>query len=279
MPNQKPQPLMVDGKAYYSLSSYEPVDVEVEVFHTTEADVDYAVESLVKQMGATPDKAADAEWIKQCFGADTPEQFRQAVHDQVAEMAAQTAEAQKINLCVAELASRLNQSVPEAILAEMRQNVRVSFEAQLMQDGLTLEQFLQRTGASQDDLDAMFARQAQEAAEQEAALDAYAREKKLKVTEAEFGPLLGMPVEHAQEIIDQARQEGELDALKEAALHSKAAQAVVSECHCTYVQETPEDAAERISQFRELNGRVHGEPEPQEGNAGDADKKPKFRLV
>ena len=36
----KPDPLIIGGKAHYTLTSYEPVSVEVEVHNVSEEDVD-----------------------------------------------------------------------------------------------------------------------------------------------------------------------------------------------------------------------------------------------
>ena len=85
------------------------------------------------------------------------------------------------------------------------------------------------------------------AAEQEAALDAYAREKKLTVSEEEFGHLLGIPAGQMDEVINQANAAGQYSDLKDAALHAKAAQSVVAEANCTYRHETEAEARVRVA--------------------------------
>jgi hypothetical protein len=98
----------------------------------------------------------------------------------------------------------------------------------------------------------MFDRQAQQMCEGDAALSAYAHEKKLKADEQEYARLLGMEPDQMKQVIEQARAAGQSDALHEAALQAKAAQIVVAECSCSYRHETPEQAKARVSQYRQM---------------------------
>ena len=185
---EKPLPLMVGNKAYYSLTSYDPVEIEVDVPYTSDEDIQYGLQMTVADLGAA--------WVAEHFdGMTTKQQVVEAMRQQMVAMAAQVAEQQKVGKCVEALSARLCQSIPPQHLEEARQAIRMRFTQQLQEEGMTPDQFLARSGTSMAQLEAMFDRQARQMAEGDAALSAYAHEKKLKVDEHEFGRLLGIPAE------------------------------------------------------------------------------------
>lgn len=282
MPIEKPMPLMVGNKAYYSLTSYGPVEITVDVPYTSEEDVDYALEATIREMGGTLASLDDPAWVQEHFeGMSTRTQVRDAMRQEVSNMNAQMAEQQKLGKCVEALSSRLAQSIPPQILEQTRQMVQMRFTQQLQADGMTPAQFMARTHTTMDQLEAMFDRQALTMAEGDAALSAYAHEKKLKVDEMEYGRLLGIPAGEVQGVIDDARKVGQLDQLREAALSAKAAQIVVAECSCTYHHETPEAARARVAQYRQMeqmfadSRQDANEPEQPEDGSGRTG----FKLV
>ena len=276
---EKPMPLMVGNKAYYSLTSYDPVEVSVDVPFTTDEDIDYGLEMTAADMGGTPADLDDPAWLAEHFdGITSRQQAREVMRQQMAAMGEQAAEQQKLGKCVEALAQRLCQSIPPQHLEQARNAIRMRFTQQLQAEGMTPDQFLMRSGTTAAQLEAMFERQAQQMAEGDAALSAYAHEKKLKVDEHEYGRLLGIPAAELQNIMDQARAAGQMDELHEAALRSKAAQIVVAECSCTYVHETEEQAHRRMAQLRQMQQMYadrFGEDEPKD----DDQNKTGFKLV
>jgi hypothetical protein len=281
MPIEKPLPLMVGNKAYYSLTSYDPVEIEVDVPYTSEEDIQIGIEMTVADLGGTMADLDNPDWVAEHFdGLTTRQQVVSAMRQQVDGMNAQMAEEQKVGKCVEALSARLGQSIPPQHLEQARQAVQMRFTQQLQAEGITPDQFLARSGATMAQLDAMFDQQARQMCEGDAALSAYAHEKKLKVDEHEYGRLLGLSPDDLKTVMDQARAAGQLDELREAALRSKAAQIVVAECSCTYNHETPEQARRRIAQFRQMqqmyDARFGGdEPKddaPEQGKTG-------FKLV
>ena len=250
---QKPLPLMVGNKAYYSLTSYDPVEITVDVPYTSEEDVQYALEMSVADVGGTLKDLDNPDWVAEHFpGLTTRQQVVDALRQQIQLSGNQIAEQQKLGKCVEALSSRLAQSVPPQHIEEARDALRMRFVQQLQAEGLTPEQFMMRSGTTAAQLDNMFSTQAVQLAEGDAALSAYAHEKKLKVSEEEYGRLLGIPADELQDMISQARAAGQMDEMREAALRAKAAQIVVAECSCTYNHETPEHARARMAQFRQM---------------------------
>ena len=250
---EKPLPLMVGNKAYYSLTSYDPVEITVDVPYTLDEDVDYVLSMTLRAMGGSLANLSDPAWVSENFeGLSTESQVRDGMRRELEMMNMQMAEQQKLGRCIEALAGRLAQSIPPQHLERAREEVRMRFTQQLQSDGLTPGQFMQRTHTTPAQLDAMFDRQAQQMCEGDAALSAYAHEKKLKADEQEYARLLGMEPDQMKQVIEQARAAGQSDALHEAALQAKAAQIVVAECSCSYRHETPEQAKARVSQYRQM---------------------------
>lgn len=278
---EKPLPLMVGNKAYYSLTSYDPVEITVEVPYLSDEEVQYALEMTAADMGGTPADLNDPTWLAEHFeGMSSRAEVLVAMRQQLQSMNTNLAEQQKLGKCVEALSARLAQSVPQEHVERAKEAIQARFTQQLQAEGLTPSQFIARSGTSPDQLEAMFDRQARQMAEGDAALSAYAHEKKLKVDEHEYERLLGLPADDLKTVMDQARAVGQLDELREAALRSKAAQIVVAECSCTYEHETPEHARVRMLQYRQMKqmyDQNFGDKE-EEADANE-DGKTGFKLV
>ena len=276
----KPLPLMVGNKAYYSLTSYGPVEVTVDVPFTTDEDIEYGLEMTVADMGGTLADLDDPAWLAEHFdGMTSRQQVTEAMRQQMSAMGEQAAEQQKLGKCVEALAQRLCQSIPPQHLEQAMNAIRTRFTQQLQAEVMTPDQFLMRSGTTAVQLEAMFERQAQQMAEGDAALSAYAHEKKLKVDEHEYGRLLGIPANELQGVMDTARAAGQMDELREAALRSKAAQIVVAECSCNYVHETEEQARRRMAQLRQMQQMYESRFGNDEPKANDNQGKTGFKLV
>ena len=281
MPIEKPLPLMVGNKAYYTLTSYDPVEITVEVPYVTEEDVAMAMQMTVTQLGGTMASLDDPAWVAERFeGLTTRAQVEDVIRYQVKSMNEHMAEEQKLSRCVEALSARLAQSIPPQHLEEARHAVQAHFTESLQAEGMTPQQFMARTGTTPAQLESMFDRQARQMAEGEAALSAFAHQRKLKVDEHEFAQLLGLPPEQADEIIAHVKASGQFDDMREAALRSKAAQIVVAECSCSYQHESPEKARLRVAQYRQMQQMLGDEEDdepsepaaPTEGRTG-------FKLV
>ena len=241
----------------YTLSSYEPVKVSVRVPCVTDAQVDLALSSMAQQAGADESRLSDADWVRQAFGARSLDELRAGVRNDLLASNMHDVDRRKGALCLAELASRLQEEVPEQVVDEMRQGMRAGLEQDLAQSGLTVKVFCEQTGTPREDLEQSLASQAREAATQGAALDAYARERGLSASEGEWPRLLGIPPVQLAEVARQARANGNYEALARTALRNKTADIVVTECDCTYSYETPQEAEDRLQKMlRDGNGTV-----------------------
>ncbi|MGN0077067.1 MAG: hypothetical protein ACI38Z_08855 [Parafannyhessea sp.] len=242
---QRPKPFLVDGKPFYTLSSYEPVSVTITIPYTTRQDVEFALELACQARGGTKEDLGDPAWVKRNFDMDSVDELRLMMRSFVADSNAKAARNELPTLCVRELASRLEQSVTKAEVARARHNLRAEFLQRLRDDGHTLEELLERTAADEQELSDMFDREAQATAEESAALDAFAQRRLVHVDYEELPSLLGVSTQEAQRIEAEAKAAGNYADLRATARRNKALRIVLDECQCTYRHETEAEAAAR----------------------------------
>ena len=249
---EKPEPMRLGDKLYYTLSSYDPVMIEVEIPRVMDEDVNLLLDSIIDREGGEPGQV-DETWLMEHFdGLSTLDAVRSRLRTQIEQVNAAYAEDSKPALAVAELAKRLKQKVPEQQVAIYREIFAQQFDADLARDGMTRDDFLARAGGTPDGLERMFQSRALEMAEQVAALDAFVDEKKLTVEDDEIEGLLGVPPEQAADIVRQAQADNAMDELRTVALRNKATRVLVAECSCVYKHETPEEAEARVAAFRRM---------------------------
>ena len=250
MPIQKPAPLMIGGKAHYTLSSTDPIEVEVVVPFVTDEEVGFAVASIVRQAGGEASNLQDDAWVSEHFqGIENGGQLMEAVRLELRQSGIQGAEESKANRCLAALVSRLGQSVPSSDIAETREALEAEIAQQAKEAGLSLDSFLMQQGVSRAQFEDSLDRQAQAEAEVSAALDAFASTRKLTVEDGEFEHYLSIPAKDLEPFVNQARHQGFYDEIRDAALRNKAMETVVAECSCSYHHETKEEAAERVKKL------------------------------
>ena len=264
----KPEPLHLGDRYFYTLSSYDPVSIEVQVPRVTETDVDIALMQLATEREYSRETEAEGEldattplkvpettdaWVAENFPElGTVDALRDALRHQLEQMNSQMAEESKATRCAEQLAKRLCQSVPEAELARARAMIEQSMAADLAAEGMTVSDFMVRSGLPRMSLDTMLDTQAKAMCEQDAAVDAFAQERKLKVEDGELARFLGVPLAQAQQVLDEARAAGQVEYLRQAAVRIKAMRIIVAEASCTYVQESLEDAEKRSAQYLEM---------------------------
>lgn len=250
---QKPEPLVIGNKAFYTLTSYGPVDVEVHVVRTTDEEVELAIQTLVREAGGTEKDLADPAWVASHFdGIENEQRLREQTRAYLSSLSEDSAEEQKANACLDALAERLCQSLPAAQVSQVKDALFQDIAQQIATTGQPVEAVLAQMGMRPDQLDSMLQSEAVKEAEHEAALDAYASEKKIKVDETELPHLLQLSPTDAQALIARAKAAGQMDQLLDAARRTKALEAVVSECNCAYVQESEAEAKKRLTEVAEV---------------------------
>lgn len=250
---QKPEPLVIGNRAFYTLTSYGPVDVQVHVVHTTDEEVELAVRSLVREAGGTEKDLADPAWVADKFdGIENERRLREQTRAYLSSLSEDSAEEQKADACLDALAERLCQSVPASQVAQVKDTLFQDIAQKVATTGQPMEAVLAQMGVRSDQLDAMLQAVATKEVKHEAALDAYASEKNIKVDETELPHLLQLSPTDAQALIARAKAVSQMDQLFEAARRTKALEAVVAECNCTYVQATEDEAKKRMEEVVEV---------------------------
>ena len=274
----KPEPLIIGGRAHYTLTSYDPVSIEVDVASTLDADVELALRMSVTQMGGGPAELANDAWIRQNFeGLHNATELREYIRQELQAMNGQAAEQQKAQKCAEALAKRLVQAVPQAEVAQAERMMAESFALELQEQGISQAQFLAQSGLRASDLELMFAEQAKDAAEQQAAIDAWIEHRKLQVSDDELPFFVGMPQDHdPKALVSELRMSGQLEAARQLALRNKAIGIVVAEASCTYRHETPAEAQARNAQLRQA---LDAQTRSEQDRASKPNAHPHLKLV
>ena len=234
----KPEPLVIGGRAHYTLTSYEPVSVEVMVHDITDEDVEQAIRAAIVQMGGGPERLNDDAWIRDHFeGVHSARELRPAMREELEEMNEELVERQLATACAAALAERLMQSVAGEQVAQVRQDIEQTFVMTLQQQGMSLDTFIAQSGGSRAQMDAMFDAQARETAAQEAAVDAWAEEKGVLVSDEELPEVLGIPQDQSKLMMESLASAGQLEKLRRTAVRTKALGMIMDECECSYVHD------------------------------------------
>lgn len=274
----KPEPLIIGGRAHYTLTSYDPVSIEVNVSTTSPQDVEMALQVTITQMGGGPAELQNDAWIRENFeGLHNASELRELIRQELTAMNAEVAERQKVQKCAEALASRLVQAVPRSAVIRAEKALAESFALGLQEQGATEADFLAQTGMRTSDLQAMFAAQAKDAAEQEAAIDAWIEHRKLEISDEELPRYIGVPEEEdATEILNQLRRSGQMAEARQLALRNKAMGIVVAEASCTYRHETPEQA---LARSRAAQRTLDAQMQAQQQKKKRGDDRPRLTLV
>ena len=248
----KPEPLIIDGRPHYTLTSYEAPTVVVDVPSVTEEDIDRGLFMSCLQLGARPESLADDAWVAENFpGVANERELREEIRAQMKEFNTQMAEEQKEVACAAELAKRLEQRVPAEVVAQNRRDLAASFNDEIdaaREAGLAPSDVYAQMGMSERDVEAMLDMRAQEIAERGAAVLAWAEHEKITVEDWEITPLVGIMPSDEEEVLAEVRAAGRFDELRELALQRKAMLEIKSQCHCTYRHEST--AAEKYPHLK-----------------------------
>lgn len=62
---------MVNGRPRYTLSSYEPIEIDLLIRHVTPQDVEGALAIALKAKGGTEKDLGNAAWLKEKYGLES----------------------------------------------------------------------------------------------------------------------------------------------------------------------------------------------------------------
>lgn len=289
MQHSKPLPLMLEGKPHYTLSSYDPVDIDVYVPYITDSEVQRALELMVRQEGGTMDSLDDPAWVQAHFG---PKQSRLSLLERARQALQSSADEsvriQALQQAEQKLAERLQQSVPHEYVEAQSQELLDEVTAEFRRENMELQQTLDSLGATKDDLMGFFHEKAQDIAERDAALMAFAAARHIRMEPDQMASYLGLDDAEWDQAQRQMRAEGTLATLMEQASLDKACSVLLHEAHVTYHHQTREEAQALEASGRQeprtpfdLLGGMGPSTAPQNGqkDKGSSSSHPNLRLV
>ncbi|MDO5328546.1 MAG: trigger factor [Coriobacteriia bacterium] len=189
-------------------------------------NIDFKVEIKAIQKKVLP--KVDDEWVKKNMGFDTVKELRKQIADQIVKEKEQQLPVLKENRALNELAKRIKGDIPEAAAEKKEAELMQDFFTQLQQSGMTFDQYLAQYGLTADKFKSDLKKQAKDVCKQDYALDAYAKAKNIKVSQADIEKefKLGDP-KNWQKLYNDWKRRGELHTVRRAISRMKAAKDLV----------------------------------------------------
>lgn len=231
---------------HYTLSSYDPVSIELFVPYISEQDVDDAVAYAIRSMGGGPDRLYDDEWIREQFpGISNASEMRDSLRLKLQSERSEYMEKQKSVECAEALASRLMQKVPYPRVKASRSTVHQYLLYQLNEQGLTEAKYLEQSGMTREDMDEYLDVQAEKVTRQEAALNAWAEHYGIGISNDEIPQFLNFDQQGMEQTMQMISAYGQLEQARQTALRAKVLQMIIGESVCSYRYETPAERSKR----------------------------------
>ena len=237
---------MAEGTRY-TLTSYDPVSISVEIPYATADDVQDAMTAMAEREEGTEATIRDASWVKKHLGYDSLMEFTKAARRKAEQELEEAAMQMRDLYCVAELSKRLEQDPGEELFKPIREDAALRLKFQLDQNSMSLRLFMARNNLDVDSLNKLLDDQAMAEARSQAALAAFAAERGITAEESEWADLLGLPKDVARNLFNKARGTEKYDSYARAAVNAKALRTVVAEADCTIVHETADEARRRVA--------------------------------
>lgn len=168
------------------------------------------------------------EFAKKNMGFETLKELKEQIKNQVEQEKARMLPVLKENKCMEELGKRLDVELPKSVCEKKEQQLLQDFFTQLQQNGMTFDMYLQQQNIDADKFKADLKKQAKDVAKQDAALDAYAANKKIKVSQEEIEEEFkhGDP-KNWKDLYNDWKKRGELHIVVQAISRMKAAKDLV----------------------------------------------------
>lgn len=293
----KPQPLMIGGRYHFTLTDDSPLELTVRRPLITETDYADARAMALEGQGLTEAELDDKSAAEHFAGAGVHSvaEFDTWISDSLEHLADEAVATQVQVSALEALSDRLREAVPTELVAARASELIAAYQADIEQQGGTLEAVIAASGGTRDDLEAMAHQDAEVLLQHEFALSAFAAKRKLTVKPDELPELMHLPAEVVSQFVEQAKQDGSYDDLLNEAKITKAIQTVMLEAKVTVQEETPEEAEARLEREHAMaeaaatQRRRQARGDAQDGtdfapDSGAADKnggssRPDFKLV
>lgn len=184
------------------------------------------------------------EWVKDHLGVETVDEFKKELSDELEQQTKNYAEKSKEEHLTRELQKRFEGEVPDEVLNDAIQNLSKDFFMQLQMQGLTLDSYLAQMNIDIDQFREDLRQQAQDVSRQYMALDSFAKERGVEITDEEVKEnFKDSGVADPDQVYKDWENNGTLHKVRLAALRSKMLHMLLEEADVTYVPFDP--AAEK----------------------------------
>ena len=202
------------------------------------AKINFDVEILGVKKEKLPE-LTDA-WVQEKIGVNTIEELRNEVAEEIESTLGSALPRLKESRVLQALAERLEGDVPEGLVEENETNLLQDFFNQLQRGGLTLDMYLQQQGITSGQFRDDVKKQAEDMTKQDLALDAYAAQAGLEVSEEE----IRKEFEEAgstdpEALMEEWRKNGQMYLVRQAILRQKATKELIDKAIVT--EEKPEE--------------------------------------
>lgn len=168
------------------------------------------------------------DWVKEKAGFESVDDLRSRMADQIKAQKESMMPRLRENEALFELQGRLKGEAPVVMLEAQERELLQSFFGQLQQSGMSFDMFLAQNGMSPDTFTDDLKRQAADVVAQDLALDAWARNAKLTVTDEEISQeFANSGAEDPAELEKEWREAGRMAALRQGILRGKAVEQII----------------------------------------------------
>ena len=143
--------------------------------------VDFEVKVSVVKNKEVPELTD--ELVKEKLGYDTVEDLRNEISESITSQKTSMIPRLKENACAAKLVARVSAEIPESMAEEAESELLQDFFTQLQQQGISFDSYLASRGIDSDQFKEDIKLQAADEAKQQLALDAWARNAGIEVTD------------------------------------------------------------------------------------------------
>lgn len=178
------------------------------------------------------------EWVKDTFGFEGVEDMRSKIAESVKNQKMASAPRRKENECLMALADRIEDEMPEALVARQEMTLLQDFYGQLSRIGVTFDQYLKNMDITAEKFQEDTKKQATDMVRQDMALDAWARHFDITATDEEVhAEFTGAELDDPDKVEETWRKEGRLPMIRESIVRADALRDVVSKAKVAEVVE------------------------------------------
>ena len=249
------------------------------------AKVTFAVEILSVKERQLPELTD--EWVKEKLGMDDVAALRQEIADEIEQAKGSYLPRMKENRVLSALSDRLLTEVPEGLVEENETQLLQDFFQQLQRQGMTLDAYIKQQGISAQQFRDDVKQQALDMTKQDLALDAWAAEAKLQVTDEDIrNEFVNSGASDPDALIADWKRNGQMHLIRQGILRQKAlvdavTLAVVKRVGPIVLDENgepiveAEEAAEEANEPVEVEAEVPAEAKETQEPAAEEEAAPK----